>query len=293
MNPLRPRDQAVGAALPVGKTRPSRAGDTGLMLPPMQQPPAAFHGSGSPAPSLLVRGAGGIRLGTLRGWHALPPGAFVRWILVVLVGAVASFGFTAFLTLSARQIVPARGWEQWDHDVISAVETQWPISFTDAIILESPGNIFIMLPLTLVAAGMCLWFGRVLLAGSILACYGVARGLILFGWSLWDRARPDLVSGGVAALKAHSFPSGHTLLICTTYGLLAWLWIRSTRSWLERGLAVVLLAGLIFVVGAARVRLGAHWPTDTLAGAVIGLFWLGWNIAALELAGRARRRSAT
>src|SRR3712207_6934939 len=53
----------------------------------------------------------------------------------------------------------------------------------------------------------------------------------------WDRARPDLVAGGAAALSTHSYPSGHTLLICTTYGLLAWLWIRSTRVWAERALA--------------------------------------------------------
>ena len=70
------------------------------------------------------------------------------------------------------------------------------------------------------------------------------------------------------------------------YGLLAWLWLRASRSVVERMLVVVLLAALLLVTGAARVRLGSHWPSDVLAGYAVGAVWLLTVIAALRRAER-------
>lgn len=237
--------------------------------------------------SVLARGARVMARGAAAGWRRLPRGAFARWLFVVAVGGVFSFAFTAGVTLVAKRIIPGSTWESWDRQVILAADSSWPISFTDAIIFESPGNILILLPLTLAAAAICFANRRVLWGISLIACYGLARLLILFGWSLWDRARPDLIGGGAASLKTHTFPSGHILLAFTTYGLLAYFWIISTRNWIDRFLAVISLLTVAAVVTAGRLRLGAHWPTDMIGGAVIGVFWLAWNIAALELARRA------
>lgn len=242
-----------------------------------------------PGGSVLARGARAMARGAAAGWRMLPRGAFARWLTVISIGAVASFTFTAAVTLAAKRIIPGSAWESWDRQVILAADESWPISFTDAIIFESPGNILILLPLTLAAAAICLVRGRVLWGIALVLCYGLARLLILLGWGLWDRARPDLIGGGAASLKTHTFPSGHILLVFTTYGLLAYFWFVSTRNWIDRILAIVLLLAVAAVVTAGRLRLGAHWPTDMIGGAVIGIFWLAWNIAALELARRAWR----
>ena len=226
-----------------------------------------------------------VAAGARRGWNELPPGGMRRWGLIVVAGAALSLGLTAGLTAFASQYIPASGWGEMDRRIISGAD-QWPVSFTDAIIFESPGNILILLPLTLYAAALSLRHGRVLWAASLIVCYGWARILIWTGWAMWDRQRPDLVAGGAAALSAHSFPSGHILLVFTTYGLLAWFWMRSTRSWLDRALALLILLAIAAVVTAGRLRLGAHWPTDMIAGAAIGLFWLAWNILAIERGGR-------
>ena len=66
------------------------------------------------------------------------------------------------------------------------------------------------------------------------------------------------------------------------YGILAFLWIRASRSWLERATAVVLLLALVSVTGIARVRLGTHWPSDIIAGFVIGVAWLAVVLRALH-----------
>jgi undecaprenyl-diphosphatase len=80
----------------------------------------------------------------------------------------------------------------------------------------------------------------------------------------------------------HSYPSGHVALALSVYGILAYLWIRASRSWVERALAVLLLAGVVLVTGAARVRLGTHWPSDVLAGLIIGVCWMTVVLRALH-----------
>ena len=90
----------------------------------------------------------------------------------------------------------------------------------------------------------------------------------------WDRARPDLVAGGVASPGYHSFPSGHAALSTFVYGFLAWLWARSTHSLAERLFIVLCTAVWITMINVGRLRLGAHWPSDVVAGLMISLPWL-------------------
>jgi len=107
---------------------------------------------------------------------------------------------------------------------------------------------------------------------------------VLLGWHTWDRPRPHLIAGGLASPGFHSFPSGHISQVVVSYGLFVYLWARATRSRSERAVAVLLLLALVAVVGLARLRLGAHWPSDIVAGALIGAAWLASVIAALRAA---------
>jgi undecaprenyl-diphosphatase len=147
---------------------------------------------------------------------------------------------------------------------------------------ESPTNLLILGPVTGVCTAVALWWGRVWLAVQFALCYGLARFLPGFGWSLWDRARPDFVAEGVAAPAAHAFPSGHALFALTTYGLLAYLWASRSGSWVERVLAFGVLGVLAAVVGYGRLLLGAHWPSDLIGAWVIGAVWLAGNVLVLR-----------
>ncbi|WP_150272969.1 phosphatase PAP2 family protein [Paenibacillus tepidiphilus] len=81
---------------------------------------------------------------------------------------------------------------------------------------------------------------------------------------LYPRMRPYLALPGTNTfhnpLKDHSFPSGHTTAI-----------FASTVPYMAAypGLAVILLP-LAATVGFSRIYLGLHYPSDVLAGAVIG-----------------------
>lgn len=75
-------------------------------------------------------------------------------------------------------------------------------------------------------------------------------------------------------LKAGSFPSGHTATVFALAALLG-----AHLPWRHLSL-LLLFAGL---VGISRVAVGAHWPTDVLAGAAGG--WLA-GLAGIALARR-------
>lgn len=97
-------------------------------------------------------------------------------------------------------------------------------------------------------------------------------GLVFLLKDGFARPRPDLVSHQMEALSA-SFPSGHAAtaaLVYLTLGALIarGMWRRSHRIFVL-ALAVLVTLG----VGVSRVYLGVHWPTDVLAGWIVGAAW--------------------
>ena len=85
-----------------------------------------------------------------------------------------------------------------------------------------------------------------------------------------DRARPFnlLLETKIVGWKAAglSFPSGHT----TQSFFIATVTINYFRLPLA---AAVLLYAIALIVGVTRVYLGAHYPRDVMAGAILGLIW--------------------
>ena len=183
--------------------------------------------------------------------------------------------------------VAERGVQAWDERVLLSLEGG-PVSIQSAILLESPGNFLYLIPVTIVATVVAARAGRSLLAITILSAYVLARPIFLLGFSLWDRPRPRLILNGLASPPFDSFPSGHVVQAVAVYGLLAYAWASRSASVIERVIITLLLVAWIGIVGVARVRLGAHWPSDVLAGVVIGAGWLVATILALRAGERGR-----
>jgi undecaprenyl-diphosphatase len=122
------------------------------------------------------------------------------------------------------------------------------------------------------------------------------------GWTLnnllkvvFARARPDVVPH-LREVMTLSFPSGHAMTSAAVYLVLGALMMRiaSRRVTKFYCIAVAMLATIL--IGASRVYLGVHYPTDVLAGWLMGLSWalLCWMIERIieRRAGLKREREA-
>ena len=78
---------------------------------------------------------------------------------------------------------------------------------------------------------------------------------------------PKTFSSMGPEIASPSFPSGHTLTIFTLMGLLS-IWYQ------KRSISIIVLITAA-VLSFARISVGAHWPSDVLAGAFLGCL-LGW-----------------
>jgi undecaprenyl-diphosphatase len=96
------------------------------------------------------------------------------------------------------------------------------------------------------------------------------------------RPTPDLIQVAVES-GGYGFPGGRAGNAVLIAGALAWIVTRRIES--PAGKAVVWVAAIVWIVltGVARIRVGAHWPSDILGA------WLWTGAAMLILTGLADR----
>ena len=104
--------------------------------------------------------------------------------------------------------------------------------------------------------------------------------------TVYARPRPDLVPHGSYVYSA-SFPSGHSTMSAATYLTLAVLIASLEPNRGTKAMVFVLAAAMIVSIGASRVYLGVHWPSDVLAGWCLGA---AWALAAWSVLRRLTRR---
>ena len=155
-----------------------------------------------------------------------------------------------------------------------------------AIGLSNLGSLWVFLPAAAVLI-VFLFFARryadIGLVFSGLMIVGLGNRLKL----LVDRPRPDyqIIEPFASGL---SFPSGHSLLAVILGGVLVYLVGQWVRPILPRRAIQVGLVLVVVGMGASRVYLGVHWPSDVIGSYVLGvlslvaLVWLRNNFTTVS-----------
>lgn len=205
---------------------------------------------------------------------------------------IAVFFAVALLLLGFAEISDevGEGEARWfDEGLLYALRTSDPADPIGPRWLENTvveitalGGFGVLALVTLLVAGFLLlqkkWLDTLLLLMATLGGTAISEGLKV-GFA---RPRPDLVAHAVD-VTSMSFPSGHAMLSAVTYLTLGAMLARTQPQ--NRARAYILGAAVLLtlIIGASRVYLGVHWPTDVLAGWCLGAAWalLCWFAATL------------
>jgi undecaprenyl-diphosphatase len=236
-------------------------------------------GSSAPPPIVGAPASWHIRR-TEQSFRAVA--ARTPWVFL-LIGWMFAYATGAALALAVKLAGwwPGVGWER--RALVLAQDTVSPAM--DAIMLTLPyaGTNYTLAPLIAIAAVILWRKGYATVALHLLV---VQAG----SWTLnpalkfsFPRDRPTIFeSRGQHAFPA--FPSGHAIAVVAVLLTVAYLIHRTGHG--KWGYWVV---GVFFVLNSySRIYLSVHWPTDVIAGALIGLVWLLWTVRAFD---RVHRRS--
>ncbi len=218
------------------------------------------------------------------GWVGCPAPVKRAWAVTLLGGGVLVAALSWGLAHLGQYLAEA-GRLDWEAGLIQWLADETFVSFSLAMWMETTGNSLFAIPILACLAGWAAWHHKPLRALTFAIGFAVYKLTVQIGWWTWDRARPTLIEGGAATPEGlGSYPSGHVTQAVFVYGMMAYLWIRASRSPVERALAVLFM--LVMVAGSAvgRLRVGAHWPSDLAAGFVLGLAWLAVGVLALTRA---------
>lgn len=105
----------------------------------------------------------------------------------------------------------------------------------------------------------------------------------LLTWILkhtYERGRPS-INEEIDAI-GFSFPSGHSMGSLIFYGFITYFILRSSQKRAIKYISLVGLGTLIILIGTSRIYLGAHYPSDVIAGYIAGTIWLILCLLALE-----------
>ena len=128
---------------------------------------------------------------------------------------------------------------------------------------------------------------------AILLLVATTGGLVLNGVLKlgFERPRPSIFVPVVDTVSS-SFPSGHAMSSAIVYGTVAYLAARLHRRRWARWLVMMFALVVIVLISFSRMYLGVHYPSDVLAGVIIGLAWAGFCMATLEAIQRYALRRA-
>ncbi|MFS0575655.1 phosphatase PAP2 family protein [Sporosarcina sp. 179-K 3D1 HS] len=161
----------------------------------------------------------------------------------------------------------------FDNPIIAAIQgMEQPWLTTWAKLLEKIGSGSVVMPITIILSVFLGFLKRretaILILTAVIGSGALNRILKM----IFVRERPTIHR--LSDIGGYSFPSGHAMLAMSLYGVLAYVLWRSIKTSAGRVLLLLVAVFMILVIGASRIYLGVHYPSDVLGGLSISAIWL-------------------
>jgi len=196
----------------------------------------------------------------------------VRWLVVPAACLVALMVALGYLI---TDVLPSTSIGQWDAEVPrQLVEYRQQDGVSESKIITMLSETATITALTALAAAVFRWkFGR--WRESLVVIYAVVGETSIFvATTLFiDRPRPSVPHLDEAP-PTSSFPSGHTAAAVCFYGSIAAIILWHNRHRWINVVTVVVCGAVPLMIACSRVYRGMHYPTDVLAGLLLGAIWL-------------------
>lgn len=236
----------------------------------------------SPGPGTRLRAATpGALAGALRLGVRLVRDLRLALGALLLVGlGLALLGAWAFVGLAG--LVMEGETQQFDEAVLrrlDAIDFPW----IELALLEvtALGNGTVVVAVTVIAATF-LWLTRHRYSAGLLIAATTGGTLLSFLLKAYfARPRPQVVTWGTHVATS-SFPSGHATSAVVVYATVAYLAATLQRGRWARAATLTIAALVVALIAASRLFLGVHYPSDVVAGIIIGLAWTAFCVAVLE-----------
>ncbi len=203
--------------------------------------------------------------------------------LTTLLALLAVGSFSFFLLGDIVQQPGEPRIDRWAEDVADRLRMDQLVDL--AKVVTQLGSLAAAVIAAVLTAGWALTKRRFIDAGALALGLGLSYVAVHIAKNAYDRPRP---ANPLVETDLSSFPSGHacyavTLVACAT------LLVRGGVGWAARVAAITVAVIIVAVVTLSRVYLRAHFLTDALGGAALGIaIWSLVGVVAL-FAGRVRQ----
>ena len=211
-------------------------------------------------------------------------------VFITAGAALAIAGSWAFASLAIH--VRTGATQAFDEAILRWVgKHQLPWAHIAMLQVTALGTGVVVVVVVAVAA-LLLWLTRHKHSAALLlvtTLVGIVINSILK--DVFHRDRPSIFPWGTEVFSS-SFPSGHSMSAAIVYGTVAYLAARLQRHRWSRVVTATVALLLILLISSSRIYLGVHYPSDAIAGMVIGFAWAAFCMATLEAIQLIARRRA-
>jgi undecaprenyl-diphosphatase len=182
--------------------------------------------------------------------------------------AISLFAFGGFLVLALWVAIDGR--PSWDHALLGLAVGERSATLRESMLALAHATDALGAGIISACIAAALLRRRRVTDTLFFAAAMAGAGVLTWALkTLFQEARPT-ISEPLGPAAGFSFPSGHAISSIATVA--AALAIASSRG---NRIVITVVGGLIVLsVGASRVILGAHYPSDVLAGWAVSLAWV-------------------